>query len=388
MENLNLKLKDINDKKLEIRSKLETEENLDLDAVKAELDALEKEEKEIRSKLSTSLETKELKDIKEEKKFEVKNKMENKLDTIEYRQAFMNFAKTGEMAEEFRSVALASANSAVIPQPILNTIVEKLENFGNVLPLVNKTSYPAGFAIPTSQLTALATWTTEASVATTGIPVGDKVTGSITFSAYPLVKALGISFVAQIQTLSAFEAKLAENVATSMAKALEQAVVAGDGSGKPTGIFTEAATAATDVTLNATLKYKDLVNIKKAIPAAYRDGAVILTNESTFFELYSIEDQHGQPIARVNSDITGSPVYTILGTPVIVTDFAPEYSAAATGDIVAVVLQPRNYTLNMAYQPDMRVYTEDATRNKVYQSMLLADGKMVDKNGLVAIKKG
>jgi hypothetical protein len=42
----------------------------------------------------------------------------------------------------------------------------------------------------------------------------------------------------------------------------------------------------------------------------------------------------------------------------------------------------------MAYQPDMRVYTEDATRNKVYQSMLLADGKMVDKNGLVAIKKG
>ena len=75
MENLNLKLKDINDKKLEIRSKLETEENLDLDSVKAELDALEKEEKEIRSKLSASLETKELKDIKEEKKLEVKNKI-------------------------------------------------------------------------------------------------------------------------------------------------------------------------------------------------------------------------------------------------------------------------------------------------------------------------
>lgn len=388
MENLNLKLKDINDKKLEIRSKLETEENLDLDAVKAELDALEKEEKEIRSKLSTSLETKELKDIKEEKKLEVKNKMEkNVLESMEYRNAFMDFVKTGEMKEEFRAVSLASANTAVIPQPILNTIIEKLENYGNVIPLVTKTSYPAGFSIPVSQLAGPATWTDETTLSTTGVPVGAKTTSPVTFSAYALQKALGISFFAQIQTLSAFEAKVAENVATAMGVAIENAIVDGDGIGKPTGIFTEAATAPS-VSLSATLKYKDLVAMKKAIPAMYRNGAHFVMNEETFFELYGIADNAGNPIARVNSDITGSPVYTILGTPVLVTDFAPSYSSAATGDVVAAIIQPDKYILNMAYAPDLRRYTEDATRNTVLQSVALLDGKIADKNGLVAIKKG
>lgn len=387
MENLNLKLKDINDKKLEIRSKLETEENLDLDAVKAELDTLEKEEKEIRSKLSASLETKELKDIKEEKKLEVKNKMENKLESLEYREAFKRFVQTGEMAEEFRAVSMSANNQAVIPTPILNTIVEKLENYGNVIPLVTKVNYPAGFSIPVSQLAGPATWTDEVTLSTTGVPVGAKTTSPITFSAYALQKALGISFFAQIQTLSAFESKVAENVATAMGMAIEDAIVKGDGNGKPTGIFTEAATAP-DITLNTTLKYKDLVNMKKAIPAMYRNNAHFVMNEETFFELYGIADNAGNPIARVNSDITGSPVYTILGTPVLVTDFAPSYSAAATGDVVAAIIQPDKYILNMAYAPDLRRYTEDATRNTVLQSVALLDGKIADKNGLVAIKKG
>lgn len=386
MENLNLKLKDINDKKLEIRSKLETEENLDLDSVKAELDSLEKEEKEIRSKLSTSLETKELKDIKEEKKLEVK-RMENKLESLEYREAFKRFVQTGEMAEEFRAVSMSANNQAVIPTPILNTIVEKLENYGNVIPLVTKVNYPAGFSIPVSQLAGPATWTDEVTLSTTGVPVGAKTTSPITFSAYALQKALGISFFAQIQTLSAFESKVAENVATAMGMAIEDAIVRGDGNGKPTGIFTEAATAP-DITLNATLKYKDLVNMKKAIPAMYRNNAHFVMNEETFFELYGIADNAGNPIARVNSDITGSPVYTILGTPVLVTDFAPSYSNAATGDVVAAIVQPDKYILNMAYAPDLRRYTEDATRNTVLQSVALLDGKIADKNGLVAIKKG
>lgn len=387
MENLNLKLKDINDKKLEIRSKLETEENLDLDSVKAELDALEKEEKEIRSKLSTSLETKELKDIKENK-LEVK-RMENKLESLEYRQAFKRFVQTGEMAEEFRAVSMAANNQAVIPTPILNTIIEKLENYGNVIPLVTKVNYPAGFSIPVSQLAGPATWTDEVTLATTGVPVGAKTTSPITFSAYALQKALGISFFAQIQTLSAFESKVAENVATAMGMAIEDAIVKGDANGKPEGIFTAASAVGTpDVTLNATLKYKDLINMKKAIPAMYRNNAHFVMNEETFFELYGIADNAGNPIARVNSDITGSPVYTILGTPVLVTDFAPSYSAASTGDVIAAIVQPDKYILNMAYAPDLRRYTEDATRNTVLQSVALLDGKIADKNGLVAIKKG
>lgn len=48
-------------------------------------------------------------------------KMNNtQFDSVEYRNAFMNFAKTGQMSEEFRAVAMTSGNSAVIPTTVLN----------------------------------------------------------------------------------------------------------------------------------------------------------------------------------------------------------------------------------------------------------------------------
>ena len=65
--------------------------------------------------------------------------------TPEYRKAFMEFFRTGEMPAMFRGVAMTSNNSAVIPVPILNEIVQKMEKYGNVLPLVRHLSYPADF---------------------------------------------------------------------------------------------------------------------------------------------------------------------------------------------------------------------------------------------------
>ena len=311
--------------------------------------------------------------------------MMNQLDTIEYRNAFMEFAKTGQMNEEFRAVAMTSANSAVIPVTVLNQIVEKLESYGNILPLVTKTSYPAGVAIPTSELASPAVWTTENDLASTGVAVEGKVTGSVTFAAYPLVKAIGLSFLARVQTLSAFEAAIANNVSAAMAKAMESAIISGTGSGQPKGILKE--TAAKTVELSKTLAYDDIIKVKKAIPSAYRTGAVIVMNEATFYAFLAITDKQGQPVARMNQGIDGNPNYEIFGTRVIVTDWMKDYDAAGKGETVAFVVQLDKYVMNTAYDVDLVTYIDNATRNKVYQSVAAVDGKLVDKNGLVFINK-
>ena len=398
------RLEEIEKRKAEIVDKSKSASVEELDNLIKEMDGLNKEIEEIRKKEQEKIEKrKEIAEkinngeietkVIEKKKNKINlvekrgnEKMENKLDSVEYRNAFIEFAKTGVMAEEFRDVAMTANNSAVIPVTTLNKIVEKLENFGNILPLVTYMNYPAGVAVPTSQLASPAVWTTDADVAKNGIAVDGKVTGSITFGAYPLVKALGLSFMAQVQSLSAFETALANNVADAMAKAMEKAIVDGTGVGQMKGILAE--TPAKSVALSNKLSFADVVNIKKAIPAAYRSGAVLVMNESTFYEFYGMTDANGQPIARVNFGVDKEPEYMLFGQRVVVTDWMKDYETAKSSDVVAFAVQLDKYVINTAHQIDLVTYIDNATRNKVYQSFAALDGKLVDANGLVFVTKG
>lgn len=398
------RLEEIEKRKAEIVDKSKSASVEELDNLIKEMDGLNKEIEEIRKKEQEKIEKRkeiaekinngEIKTkVIEEKKNKINlvekrgnEKMENKLDSVEYRNAFIEFAKTGVMAEEFRDVAMTANNSAVIPVSTLNKIVEKLESFGNILPLVTYMNYPAGVAVPTSQLASPAVWTTDADVAKNGIAVDGKVTGSITFGAYPLVKALGLSFMAQVQSFSAFETALANNVADAMAKAMEKAIVDGTGVGQMKGILAE--TPAKTVALSNKLSFADVVNIKKAIPSAYRSGAVLVMNESTFYEFYGMTDANGQPVARVNFGVDKEPEYMLFGQRVVVTDWMKDYETAKSSDVVAFAVQLDKYVINTAHQIDLVTYIDNATRNKVYQSFAALDGKLVDANGLVFVTKG
>lgn len=384
------KLNEIRTRKEEIRSLLESDDKeLNLEELRSEIETLNKEEKEIEERMSIAnkINNNEIISKKIETN-EVNKTMDNKLESIEYRNAFRKFIMSGEMDEEFRSVSLVANNQAIVPQVVLDKIVEKIENYGNVIPEVTKTSYPAGFSVAVSQLAGPANWINEATLSTTGVAIDAKTTAPLTFNAYGLAKAIGLSFFAQIETLSAFEAKVAENVGTAMAMAIESSIVAGDGSSKPTGIFTDAATTTNVVNLAASLKYKDLINVIKGMPAAYRSNSVLIMNEDTFFELYGITDTAGQAVARVNVGIDNKPMYNILGVRVLPTDFAPSFASAQTGDVVAVGVKLSDYILNVSHAPDLVRYEEPATRNLVLQSVALLDGKLADKNSLLAIKKG
>lgn len=391
---------EIEKRKAEIVEESKTADVKKLDKLIAEMDSLNKEieekrkaeleEVEKRKEIAKKINNNEIKTnkIDEEKKEKRGNvKMENNVfESEEYRAAFMEFAKSGVMSEEFRNVALTSENSAVIPVTTLNKIIEKVESYGNILPLVSYMNYPAGVAVPTSELSAPAVWTTDADVAKNGIAVDGKVTGSITFGAYPLVKAIGLSFMSRVQSISAFENALAKNVADAMSKALEKAVIDGSGVGQMKGILKE--TAVNTVALSNKLSFTDVVNIKKAIPAAYRNGAVLVMNEATFYDFYAMTDANGQPIARVNFGVDGDADYMLFGQKVVVTDFMTDYETAKSGDVVAFAVQLDKYVINTAHNIDLVTYIDNATRNKVYQSFAAVDGKLVDANGLVFVTKG
>lgn len=383
-----MELKDIETRKAQIAEECKKASGADLDKLYKEMNDLKAKEEEIRKQQDEMEKRKYIADQinKNEivtKKIDEKKEPNNMytVDSNEYRKAFMNYVLSGEMTPEFRSVATTADNGAVIPTAVMNTVVEKMEQYGNILPLVRKLSYPAGVVVPTSALATEAKWMQEGAA----VDVNGKSTVAVTFGAYELAAAIGISFKAHIQSLSAFEAAVAENVSRAMVKALEKAIISGDGAAKPKGIVTETVPEAQKVTLSAKLGYKDIVNMVKAIPSAYKDGAVLTMNENTFLDMATVVDNNGQPVAHVNYGVDGEPIAALLGKKVVFTDYLPDLTSAKAGDVVAFAFQYDKYILNTAYQMDLVTYTEDATRNKVYQSIGMYDGKVVDNNGLVLV---
>ncbi|WP_211181957.1 phage major capsid protein [Megasphaera elsdenii] len=383
-----MELKDIETRKAQIAEECKKASGADLDKLYKEMNDLKAKEEEIRKQQDEMEKRKYIADQinKNEivtKKIDEKKEPNNMytVDSNEYRKAFMDYVLSGEMTPEFRSVATTADNGAVIPTAVMNTVVEKMEQYGNILPLVRKLSYPAGVVVPTSALATEAKWMQEGAA----VDVNGKSTVAVTFGAYELAAAIGISFKAHIQSLSAFEAAIAENVSRAMVKALEKAIISGDGAAKPKGIVTETVPEVRKVTLSAKLGYKDIVNMVKAIPSAYKDGAVLTMNENTFLDMATVVDNNGQPVAHVNYGVDGEPIAALLGKKVVFTDYLPDLTSAKTGDVVAFAFQYDKYILNTAYQMDLVTYTEDATRNKVYQSIGMYDGKVVDNNGLVLV---
>ena len=361
-------------------------ETADVDALEVEVNDLQEkrsalvEQIEKRNKLLNAIatdevETRQIKNpLVEERKV-----MENKdiFSTVEYRQAFMNYALKGEaIPAEYRSAVTKTSDvGAVIPSTVLNTIIEKIEATGMILPLVTRTAVKGGVSIPTSSVKPVATWVAEGA----GSAKQKKTTGSITFAYHKLRCAVAVTLETDLMALSAFEAALISNVVEAMVKSLEQAIINGNGSGRPKGILTETPESGQEIT-KATIDYGTLCEMEAALPFEYENGAVYVMSKKSFMEFVGMTDTAGQPIARVNYGIGGRPERTLLGRNVVICNYLP----AGTHSFL---FNFKDYVLNTNYQIGLKKYEDNETDDIVTKAIMIADGKVVDKNSLVVLKK-
>ena len=312
---------------------------------------------------------------------------ENVLDSKEYRTAFMNFVlnKT-PMPAEFKNANANTKTSDVGPaiSPfVVQRILEKVEQSGYILPLVTRTSYAAGMVIPTSNVKPVATWVAEGA---TSNKQKKALNGTITFNYFKLRCAISMSLETTVVTLDMFERIFVAQVSEAMVKALETSVISGEGTSSPKGILAETGTAIS-IKAATGFNYKTLCQIEAAIPGAYEAGTVYCCTKKTFMEIQSITDQNGQPIARVNYGIGGTPERTILGRRVVIAD---EYmkslsTSSSSGDCVLFAFRFSDYILNMNMNMVVKQYEDNDTEDKVTKAVLLADGKVVDAGSLVKV---
>lgn len=381
---MNKRLEEILQRKEEIRSLLSDEgnKNINFDEIEKELRELDEEEKEIRRRQTIidgmgtmTTRTNTAKPVKA-----------NIYDSEEYRQAFMNYVCRGErLPKEFRSdeVTATTDIGALVPPVTLNKIIEKLEAYGMILPLVTRTAYKTGVTIPVSNVKPEATWVAEGA----GSDKQKKtLSGTITFSHFKLRCAVAVTLETENMAYSAFETTLVNNVVEAMAKALEKAIISGTGVGQPTGILKEDA-KGTKIEVSK-IDYKTLVNAEAELPMEYESGAVWCMTKKTFMAFIGMTDTNGQPIARVNYGFGGKAERSLLGRTVVLTNYLENFSdTLEAGKTFAFLYNFADYTLNTNFQVGMKTYEDNDTDDIIRKSIMVCDGKPVIYDSLVKLVK-
>ena len=79
----------------------------------------------------------------------------------------------------------------------------------------------------------------------------------------------------------------------------------------------------------------------------------------------------------------------MLGRQVVCCDYVTTYSAGvAENTEFAFLFNFKDYVLNTNYAMGVKKYEDNDTDDKVTKGIMLADGKVVDKNSLVTICMG
>jgi len=314
--------------------------------------------------------------------------------TLEYRTAFMKFAKTGQITPELRADAMTTTTdvSAVIPSTILNEVIKKVTVYGQVFSRVRKLNIKGGVTVPILSLKPTATWIGESTPSEK-----KKVTAntSVTFAYYGLECKVATSLLADTVTLTGFETVIIDLIAEAMVKAVDLAVISGDGIGKALGVTVDPRVPVTQIVTMTVDEFASWQGWKKGVfakmPLSYKAGAAFLMASGTF-ESYidGMVDANGQPIGRINYGITEGAQERFGGKEVILVedDVIAPYDDAAEDDVVAVYCNLRNYGFNSNMQMTMFRYLDHDTNEYVDKAILICDGKLIDPNGVVIIKKG
>lgn len=382
----------------ELRRKIKSSDKLDeVRNLAAQLEAVMTEKREAEERLA-ALETDDKPKLNPVATYGAKRTAPQDKE-VEKRLAFANFVTRNKpIPDELRAAAITGTSDVqnVIPENLINTIIETIEAEGMILPLVTRTSYPVGQTIPVDSVKPTASWVGEGK----GSDVQKKSTlGSIVFGAFKLRCEIGMTQEVTVQTLPIFETMFVRQVSQAMRKAIEAKICSADDgtSGCPKGILynpTSTADKAVEIAEGTTghLTYQALCDAEGLLPQQYENGARWFMTKKTFMEFVAMTDANGQPIARVNYGINGRADRTLLGRDVVlVGDYMASYSeeAAEEDTVFAFLFNPADYVLNTSYDLGIQTKIDWDTEDHRTKAVMSVDGACIDRNSLVKlVKKG
>ena len=325
-----MRLQEIEKRLAEIKVELE-KDGADIDALEKEVKELTEERKQLQEKIEKR--NRIISDItggagtpvpnflpKEDRKKDFADMTKDEiLASPEYRNAYLKRLQGKELNEvEKRSIAATNVSGA-IPTETYNQIISKIKQTvplldeitllhvaGNVNFAVEGTNNPAAKHNENDQVT-LATDTLV----------------TVSLAGYEIIKIVRISATVQTMTIGAFETWLTDQLAESVARVIENYIINGTGVSQPKGI--DSANTWIDGTnavafATATPTYAELCKLVGYLPGGYARNAKWLMNHKTFWgKIQAIRDDGKAPIVQKDGN-----QYRIMGFPVLFSDYVDD----------------------------------------------------------------
>ncbi len=360
------RLMEIRRRKQELKSSFENLKEKELDDAIKEVDALDAEEKELRTKLDAAeeVEKKGLSLIMPGQQPEQKT---FGLDSDEYRSAYLKDLK-GDTLDEVEKRALTTNTNSVgkaIPTQTMNRIVEKLRQESVALSLVTILHIPSNVSMPVEGTT------NDAEVKAEGVAATDKADtiNSINLTAYKLIKTISITAEVKAMTIDAFEDFIINLLVKKIKALCDYLIINGSGSGQPTGIITAIGANAKETASSSGYTYTDFMTLLGALPSGYAKNAKLMANRKFIYEtIAALQDSQNRPIFKLETD--GRFEGKLLGYPVVSNDDVPD-NKIIFGDF-------EYYFFNFVEEPTVKADESVGFRSGdvCYRVMCLADGNV------------
>lgn len=275
---------------------------------------------------------------------------------------------------------------AVIPTTLVREIIQKLESYGNIYAKVTKTNIQGGVAIPILSIKPEAAWVGEKASDSQKLSADEKVT----FSYYGVECKIAQTLLASVVTIEEFQKLFVPLATEAIMKALEKAIIKGDGTTQPLGILTDTRVKTVVTMAPEDMTWNGWHRMKAKIKKSYRKGCFIMA-QSTFDEkIDGMEDKNGQPVGRTNYGVNGEETYRFMGKDVetVEEELLPYYEDAAVGDVFAIYGDLKDYVVNSDLEMQVVKWIDHDTNEVKNKVIMIVDGKIADANGFILIKKG
>lgn len=324
--------------------------------------------------------------------------------TLEYRQAFMRYAQTGEaIPEKFVQRDNMAANTtqlgATIPTTVLNEFINEIRKvYGNLYSKVRKLNIQGAVKVPIAELQATFKWVTESTVSPR--EDGGTINEFVMFEYNMAEIRVAQTLLSSIVTIDLFEREIVRIMLIAYMQAMDTAIVRGTGNGQMLGILNDPRVIATGNVVEMTAaELNDWTAWRKKffakLPLGYRFGEFIFPLATVDAYLETMADANNNPIFRqatgleVNDGDSRNPNGRFFGRDIslVEPDIIPDFDSASAGDVVGIFWQPQEYAINTNMAFGMRRWFDEDRNEWVNKMLTIVDGKVLNPRGIWLIKK-
>lgn len=377
--NIIKRMKEINDRKAELRAMLEGTDEVNLEEIKTELRELntEFEMLENRKKTAEGIAAGTIPAAEIENPVAARSAADTAADgEKEYRAAWLRNIRGLDLTDaETRALTTATSSvGAAVPTITQNKIVEKVKQYCPLLDKIDLLRVPGGVTVPAEGTTTDAKTHAEGATITAD---ADTIV-SVVLSGYEVTKLVTISKSVEKMSIDAFESWLVNKISRKIAEKIGYLVVYGSGSSEAQGInkITWGADNSVTVAKTASLTAANVQALVALLNGGYDSGAEWLMSKTTFFtDFHPLMNNSKDNIV---TEQNGS--YRVMGYPISFDDRITAHEAFL-GNIY------RGYVGNMP--EDITVTSQFVTRENAYDFLGCAmfDGKVQATEAFVKLVK-